>query len=64
MNDFFTDLINSDSGKVSKTKLGIWLEVGLGILKLYGILDPALYQTLATIAGGILGVGVRDIFKK
>ena len=64
MKEFFKDLINSDKGTVSKTKLGIWLEVGLGLLKLYGILDPSLYQALATVAGGVLGVGVRDIFKK
>ena len=64
MKDFAKELIVNESGKVSKTKLGIWLEVVLSILKIKGIIDAQTFQSLSYLAAGILGVGVRDIFKK
>ncbi len=62
--DFFKDLLYNEKGKVSKTKLGMWISVFLGVLQINGIIDAQMFQTLATVAGGIAGVGIRDIFKK
>jgi len=62
--EFLKDLLYNSKGKISKTKLGTWLSVFLGILQINGIIDAQMFQTLATVTGGIVGVGIRDIFKK
>lgn len=68
--NFFRELFfekkskKEDPDRVSKTKIAAWYGCFLTIMKIYGVLTPELYQALIATATGLLGVGIRDVFKK
>ena len=64
--DFLRELLfdRKEPDRVSKTKAGVWLGLVFFILYTYGTIDQNTYNALLAVAGGILGVGVKDLIKK
>ena len=63
--DFIRELLfTKGSDAISKTKAGVWLGVIFYILKVYEVVDTNVYYALLSTAGGLLGIGIRDIAKK
>ena len=57
-------LMEKDGNRISKSKLGVWIAVIGSILMNRGIIDSSDWKVIVQIGGGILGIGIRDIFKK